>query len=165
MWKNEEQHSSSPLRGSKKVLDKFIFYSLILGFLGFLDATYLTILHYKNVIPPCTIGSCETVMTSKYSMVGPLPLALLGSLFYLGVIVLCLLLITNYKRIFLDFFYLLVAIGFLVSLVLLYIQGFLLHAFCQYCLLSEAISTGLLILAFLKFKEDSPSGEAGKKIK
>lgn len=134
--------------------DKFILYSLILGFLGFLDATYLTILHYKNVIPPCTIGSCETVMTSKYSMIGAVPLALLGSLFYLGVIVLCLLIITNYRRIFLNAFYLLVTIGFLISVVLLYIQANLLYAYCQYCLLSEAISTGLVILAFLKFRED-----------
>ncbi len=136
------------------IKDKFIFYSLILGFLGFLDSAYLTILHYKNVIPPCTIGSCETVMTSKYSTVGPIPLALLGSLFYIAVMVLCLLIITNYKRMFLTAFYCLVATGFLVSVVLVYIQANLLHAFCQYCLLSEAISTGLLILAFLKFKED-----------
>jgi uncharacterized membrane protein len=134
---------------------KLIFYSLILAFLGFLDATYLTILHYRNIIPPCTVtNGCETVLTSKYASLGPIPIALLGSLFYLGVIILCVLIITNYKKIYMDLFYIFVVIGFLVSLVLIATQEFLINAFCQYCLLSEAVSTGLLILGLLKFKKD-----------
>ena len=135
--------------------NKFIFYSLILGFLGFIVATYLTILHYKNALPPCNLTSnCEKVLTSQFATIGPIPLALLGSLFYLTVIVLCVLILTNYKKIFLNAFYLWVIIGFIVSLILVGIQAFLIQAFCQYCLLAEAISTGLLILAYLKFKED-----------
>jgi len=135
--------------------DKLIFYSLIIAFLGFLDATYLTILHFRNIIPPCTITSgCEVVLTSKYSVIAGIPVSLLGSLFYLGVMVLCLMLITNYKKVFLNLFYLAAAVGIMVSLILIYIQGFLLHAFCQYCLLSEVVSVGLLILAGLKFKKD-----------
>lgn len=135
--------------------DKFIFYSLILGFLGFIVATYLTILHYKNILPPCNLTSgCELVLTSKYASILGIPVALLGSLFYLGVIILCFLIITNYKKLFLNAFYLLVALGFAVSLILIYIQGFLIHAYCQYCLISESISTGLLILAYLKMKNE-----------
>ncbi len=134
---------------------KFIFYSLILGFLGFIVATYLTILHYQNALPPCSLTSnCELVLTSKYASIFGIPVALLGSLFYLEIIILCLLIITNYKRIFLNAFYLFVIVGFIVSLILIYIQGYFIGAFCQYCLTSEAISTGLLILAYLKFKED-----------
>lgn len=138
--------------------NKFILYSLILGFLGFLDAAYLTILHYKNIIPPCTVTSgCETVLASKYAMLGPIPVSLLGSLFYLSVIVVCILILTNYKKVFLDTFYLLVGAGFIVSILLLLIQEFLLNAFCQYCILSEIISAGLIILAFLKFRTDKKS--------
>jgi len=137
------------------IKNKLIFYSAILAFLGFLDSTYLTILHFKNAIPPCTITTgCETVLTSKFASVGPIPVALLGSVFYLGIIILCTLILTNYKKIYLNLFFVSVIIGFLVSLGLIYIQEFLLHAFCQYCLLSEAVSTGLLILAGLKFKKD-----------
>ena len=135
--------------------NKLILYSLILGFLGFLDATYLTILHYKNIIPPCTVTSgCERVLSSKYAMVGPIPLSLLGSLFYLSIIIICILLLTNYKKVFLETLYLLVGAGFIVSVVLLFIQEFLLKAFCQYCILSEIISAGLILLAFLKFRTD-----------
>lgn len=135
--------------------NKLILYSLILGFLGFVVATYLTILHYKNVLPPCSVtGNCEKVLTSAFASIGPIPLALLGSLFYLSLIVLCILILTNYKKVFLNAFYLWVIIGFIVSIILVAIQAFILHAYCQYCLTSEAISGGLVILAFLRFRQD-----------
>lgn len=134
--------------------DKFILYALILAFLGFLDTTYLTILHYKNVIPPCTIGGCETVLTSQYSVVFGIPLSFLGSLFYLSVIVLGLLILTNYKKIFLQLFYAQAITGFIISLILLGLQAFTIKQFCQYCLLSCATSTGIAILAFLNFRKE-----------
>lgn len=135
--------------------DKFIFYSLILGFLGFVVATYLTILHYKNILPPCSVTSgCETVLTSQYSVVLGVPVALLGSFFYLAVMLVCLLIITNYKKVFLNAFYALSIAGFAVSLLLIYIQAYLIHAFCQYCVLSEVISGGIIILAFLRLRQD-----------
>lgn len=124
----------------------------MLAFLGFLDATYLTILHYKNVIPPCTIGSCETVLTSQYSVILGIPLALLGSLFYLSVIVLSLLILTNYKKIFLQLFYAQATIGFIISLILLGLQAFVIKQFCQYCLLSFTTSTGIFIMAVSKYR-------------
>src|SRR3989344_2892318 len=127
---------------------------LALSFLGFLDSVYLTILHYKNAFPPCSITSgCEKVLTSAYSMLGPMPIALFGSIFYLAVIILCLFLITNYKKIYLNILYPLVFVGFIVSVILLLIQAFILHSFCQYCVLSEVITTALLILVVLKFWE------------
>lgn len=136
------------------IKDKLILYSLIVAFLGFIVATYLTILHFKNVLPPCSLTSnCEKVLTSQFATIGPIPIALLGSLFYLTIIFLCILILTNYKKIFLKSFYFCVISGFIFSLILVGIQAFILHAYCQYCLLSEAISTGLLILAFLQFKK------------
>jgi uncharacterized membrane protein len=134
--------------------NKLILYSLILSFLGFLVATYLTILHVKNIIPPCSVtGNCEKVLTSQFATIGPIPLALLGSLFYLAIIILCVLLLTSYKKLFLDLFYISAAVGFLVSIILILIQAYILHAFCQYCLTSEAISTGIVVLAFLDFRQ------------
>ena len=139
----------------KLIKNKLTLYSLILGFLGFLDATYLTILHYKNIIPPCTVtNGCEVVLTSKYSMFGPVPVSLLGSLFYIAIMIICILILTNYKEVFVKAFYGLVGVGFAVSLVLIYIQGALLHAFCQYCLLSEIVSFGLILMAIIKFRQD-----------
>lgn len=137
--------------------NKFIFYSILVAFFGFLDATYLTFLHYKNVIPPCTISGCEVVLTSKYATILGVPLALLGSFFYLSVIVVSVLIISNMKPIWLKFYYLLATTGLIVSAILLGLQAFVIHQFCQYCLLSAATSTGIAILAFLNFKKKEQS--------
>jgi uncharacterized membrane protein len=139
---------------SRFLANKFILYSAILGFFGFLDSLYLTILHYRNVIPPCTIHGCETVLTSVYSMIGPFPLALFGVLFYLTVIIVSLLIVVEGRRQFLKFFHFAVLVGFLVSVVLFFVQFSIIKSFCQYCLLSEAIATGLLVLSLLKLKQD-----------
>ncbi len=131
---------------------------LLLGltFLGFLDAVYLTIVHYKNLIPPCTIGGCEVVLTSQYSSVGPFPLSLYGAAFYLAVIGLTALFITSYfsgnpehkeeklrrspqAQLLSTLLFVLCLSGLAVGLFLVYLQVFVLHAFCQYCLLSELI--------------------------
>lgn len=134
--------------------NKLILYSLVLAFFGFLDAGYLTITRLKNLAPPCTLHGCETVLTSKFSAIGPFHLDMLGALFYLFVIVICLLILIEGMKKLLKLFYLTVVGGFAFSVYLFLIQWLILKSFCQYCLLSEVISTGLLILAFLKFKEE-----------
>ncbi len=130
---------------------KFIFISIfVLSFLGFLDTTYLTILHYKNIIPPCTITSgCEMVLTSKYAIILGVPIALIGSLFYFVIIVLSTLLITNYKKIYLNILNLFVFLGIIVSVMLFLIQTFMLRSFCQYCFASEIISFLIFGLSML----------------
>jgi uncharacterized membrane protein len=125
-----------------------------LGFFGFLDSLYLTILHYKNIVPPCSLYGCEKVLTSAFSMIGPIPLALFGALFYLAVILTCLLILIEGKKELVKFFHFTVLVGFLFSVVLFFIQFWILQSFCQYCLLSEVIATGLLFLSLLKIRED-----------
>ena len=130
----------------------FFIILLILSFLGFLDSAYLTILHYQNSLPPCSVTSgCEEVLASAYSTLGPMPIALFGVIFYLAVIVLCLFLTTNYKKIYLKILYLFIFVGFVVSVILFEVQAFILRSFCQYCVLSEVITTALLILVFLRY--------------
>jgi uncharacterized membrane protein len=134
--------------------NKLIIYSLILAFFGFLDSAYLTISHYKNIIPPCTLHGCDTVLTSSFSMIGPIPLALLGALFYLAVMVICLLILIEGIKKLLKLFYLAAIWGFIFSVYLFLLQWLVIKSFCQYCLLSEVISIGLLILSLLKIRED-----------
>ena len=137
------------------LINKFILYSVILGFFGFLDSLYLTISHYRNIVPPCSVNfGCEKVLTSTFSMIGPIPLALMGVIFYMMIIVLCLLVLIEGKKQFLKFFHFVVLCGFLFSVVLFFIQFSILKSFCQYCILSEVIATGLLILSLLKLKQE-----------
>ncbi|SRR5258706_10499741 len=139
--------------------NKFLWTAIILSFLGFLDAAYLTIIHYKNIIPPCSIAhGCETVLTSQYATIGPVPIALLGVFFYLS----CLGLLGSFfysssesaladksrsqndtssrqARTIKNLLLLLTGLGALTAIALIGIQAFVLHAYCQYCLASEAI--------------------------
>jgi uncharacterized membrane protein len=133
---------------------KLLLSALFLAFLGFLDASYLTIVHYKRLIPPCSLHmGCEKVLTSNFAMVGPIPVALLGVIFYVAVLLICLLMIIEGLKLE-KLLHLAIWIGFLFSIVLFLIQFLILKSFCQYCLLSEVISTGLLVVSVLKIKGD-----------
>lgn len=122
---------------------------LLLAIAGFFDASYLAILHYKNIIPPCTIAKgCETVLTSQFSTIFNTPIALFGSFYFFTSVFLLLLIFQNPARKLLPYFKLLSFSGVTVSVILIYIQTFILHAFCQYCLLTEAIIFAIFILSF-----------------
>lgn len=137
---------------SKMKLTKIKLILLLLSIAGFFNSSYLTILHYKNIIPPCTIAKgCETVLTSQFSTILGIPIALIGSLFFLTLVFLLLL---NQKRFF-RYFKILVLLGVLVSVNLFFIQAFVLNAFCQYCLLTEAIILAIFIASFYPFNSSS----------
>jgi uncharacterized membrane protein len=118
---------------------------IVIALLGFMDAGYLTVEHYMNTIPPCAVGNCEVVLTSEYSTLYGIPLALLGALYYLSILVLLVAYIDTKKHIVLSLAMSLSCIGLLVSLWLLYLQGFVLNAFCQYCVVSA--TTSILLFA------------------
>lgn len=123
---------------------------LLLSIAGFFDSAYLTILHYKNIIPPCSIvKGCETVLTSQFSTILGIPVALVGSLYFL---VLIFLILANLKLGLFRYFKILALLGVLVSIFFFSIQAFILQAFCQYCLLSEVIILAIFGISFV-FKE------------
>src|SRR5689334_25277698 len=103
-------------------MKKFIFAPFILGFLGFLDASYLTIVHYKHIVPPCSIAhGCETVLNSQFSMIGPIPIALVGALFYVTFMGLLGLYFETKKKLFFNAALLLSASSIVVSIYLVYL--------------------------------------------
>lgn len=129
----------------------------VVAAIGFADATYLTIEHYANKIPPCVIGSCETVLSSSYATVAGIPVALGGAIYYFIILVLLLLYIDMKKEIILRSALLFTTVGFLASVYFFFIQAFVLHAFCQYCLISALTSTILFITAIAIFKKQHES--------
>src|SRR3989304_3268308 len=57
----------------------------LLAIAGFGIALYLTIVRFSGAAIYCTMGDgCEMVNSSKYAKLGPFPVALLGTLFYVG---------------------------------------------------------------------------------
>ncbi|HKP72942.1 MAG TPA: vitamin K epoxide reductase family protein [Pyrinomonadaceae bacterium] len=118
----------------------------VLALVGLADAVYLTVEHLTGASVRCTITSgCSEVLGSPYATVGGYPLALFGALAYFTAFSLATLAYfgtTAAGRLLAA----LVALMFAATLWLLYLQAFVLRAFCQYCLLSAAVTTLLLIV-------------------
>lgn len=139
---------------------KIIFALIILSFLGLLDASYLTMTHYQNTAVFCTLEHpCSIVLTSKFATLGTIPIALLGAIYYLLVLVYGIALLRTQKKTLIVQLVILTLIGFIVSISLFLIQAFTLHAFCLYCIFSEVISTLLLTfsLILLRLSRDKKS--------
>ena len=112
------------------------------------DAIYLTVQDLTGASLRCTIISgCSEVLASKYAHIGSIPLASVGALAYFVFFSLAILAAFGYAFI-RPWLAVLVALMFLTSLWLIYLQAFVIHHFCQYCLLSAAITTILTVLVF-----------------
>ncbi len=135
-------------RQLQAVPNKVIIFVLIVALIGFADAAYLTIEHYKNAIPPCSItGGCEQVLTSAYSTMAGIPVSLLGCIYYLIIAIGLFAFLESKNHEVLKVTLLLTALGLIASLWFLILQIFVIHAFCAYCLGSVATSTILCISA------------------
>ena len=121
----------------------------LLALVGLSDALYLTYQHLTGAHVQCGIvQGCAQVLGSKYAYVGQYPLAGLGALAYFAAFSLAVLAASGYRRATLLFLPL-VCTMFLTTLYLLYLQAFVIEHFCQYCLLSAAVTTCLTLLAFI----------------
>jgi len=133
---------------SPKKLAWLYLIAAILSLGGLADAIYLTVQDITGASLRCTIISgCSEVLASKYAHIGSIPLASVGALAYFVFFSLAILAAFGYAfaRPFLT---VLVTLMFLTSLWLIYLQAFVIHHFCQYCLLSATIATILTVLVF-----------------
>ena len=121
----------------------------LFALLGLADAIYLTVEHVTGQSVRCTIiAGCSEVLSSSYAVVGGIPLAMIGAAAYFSVFSLAILAAFGY-RIAATLLTPLVITMFLVSLWLIYLQAFVIHAFCQFCLFSAAITLGLFVVALI----------------
>ncbi|MDO8564640.1 MAG: vitamin K epoxide reductase family protein [bacterium] len=117
---------------------------IVLALIGFGDALYLTISAFEGVIPVCTIGGCEQVLGSSYAKVGGMPVALFGALYYGAVFGLLVWFVETKSRRACTFALILVSLATLATLYFIYLQAFVIEAWCLYCLLSAAVTFALL---------------------
>ncbi len=129
---------------------RLVFALLAISPIGFIDATFLTINHYTGAIPPCSIvKGCEQVTTSVYSSVFGIPIALVGALYYLTVIVGLILYLDTRRAQILKLVAWFTTVGFVASLGLVFLQLFVIRAICIYCMVSAATSTVLFIFGIM----------------
>jgi len=120
----------------------------IVSLAGLADATYLLVQALTGETLGCG-GSpdCFRVLGSSYAKVGGIPVAFFGVLAYFSVFTFATFAGFGYAR---ARTFLIPTIGamFLATLWFLYVQAFLLHAYCRYCLFSAATTfllAGLII--------------------
>src|SRR5437868_3904145 len=115
---------------------------------GLADATYLFVQNLAGETAVCG-GSpdCFRVLGSVYAKIAGIPVAAIGTVAYFAVFTLATFAAFGYQRA-RTFLMVTVFAMFLSTLWFLYVQAFLLHAFCRYCLFSAAITfflTGLIV--------------------
>lgn len=121
----------------------------IMSLLGLADAIYLTIEHITGQSVRCTIiAGCSEVLSSSYAVMFGVPLAAIGAAAYFSVFSLSTFAAFGYRGAGL-LLTILVSGMFLMSVWLIYLQAFVIKAFCQFCLFSAAITVVLTILVFL----------------
>ena len=120
----------------------------IVSVAGLADATYMSVQALTGETLSCG-GSpdCFRVLGSSYAKVGGVPVALLGAVAYFSAFAFATFAAFGYAR---ARTFLISTVGamFLATLWFLYVQHFVLHAYCRYCLFSVAITfllTGLVI--------------------
>jgi len=115
---------------------------------GVADAVYLTVKHFTGEAVPCSVvEGCEQVLTSSYAEVFGIPLAAFGALAYFTAFSLAILAAFGNRRMW-NLFGVQVVLMAMFSAWLVYLQAFVIEAFCQFCLISAAI-TFILITIFL----------------
>jgi uncharacterized membrane protein len=118
----------------------------IFALVGLADASYLTYHHYTAMPVPCSITEgCEQVLTSAWADLWGFPLAMYGAAAYLVAFVLAVIAAFG-KRIAWTLFGIQVTCMVIFTGWLLYLQAYVIEAFCQFCLLSAATTTTLFLI-------------------
>ena len=115
---------------------------------GMAVAGYLTYARYSGTPISCSSGGCETVQSSDYATLFGIPVAVLGLLVYVLILITALS-ATDTAR---SAGAALALTAFLFSAYLLALQLTVIGAVCDWCVLNDAIATVLAPLAALRLR-------------
>ncbi len=123
---------------------------LALSVVGLGIAAYLTYVHFNEAALVCTTGGCETVQQSTYSTIGPLPIAALGVGMFFSLLMLAGLrwngsALVKAETASLAAWAMLLT-GILYYTYLTYVELFVLHAICQWCVASSVVALVIFAL-------------------
>jgi uncharacterized membrane protein len=117
--------------------------------IGLADSGYLTVKHLRGDYVRCD-NDCSAVLGSKYADVSGVPLAGIGAIAYIAVLIAAVLAALGYRRARHAVAFLAIPMA-VISLWLVYLQGFVIHSFCRYCLLSAAACLTLAALVLIEW--------------
>lgn len=114
--------------------------------IGLADSVYLTVKHLTAQPVPCDlVAGCETVLSSAYAEIGGIPLSALGAVAYFIAFALAVLAAYGNRSLWTLFGIQIVLMAAFTTW-LLYLQAYVIGAFCQFCLLSAATTFTMLII-------------------
>ncbi len=137
------------MRQQSSALQLPLVFTALLALVGLADAVYLTAQHLAGQSVKCVaVHGCDEVLTSPYATLpGGIPLAALGAIAYFAVFSLSILALFGHqwtRRI----IALVVVPMLCATFWLLYLQTFVLQAYCAYCLLSAALTLAIAACVF-----------------
>lgn len=138
-------------------MKKLSIIAVVASIIGFLDSAYLSYVKFSHTPIYCTpgLGDCSSVQNSQWSEIWGIPIAILGALAYLAL--LGIFLFEKKNRLLAKYAdYLLFGIsffGFLYSLFLTYLEFFVIHALCQWCILSALCMTIIFIVTIVRLTD------------
>jgi uncharacterized membrane protein len=106
----------------------------------------LAVVHYTHTSPICTTGGCEKVQHSSYATLAGIPVALLGLLAYIAILVTTLL--RGVGAALAGVVLALIGVSF--SGYLLWAQVARIHAICQWCVANDAIVAVVAVLCIAR---------------
>ena len=136
----------------------------LISLLGLFLGAYLTLYKFGFIgTLACGVSSCEQVQTSRWSVFMGLPVATWGLGFY--ALMLALAIVGMQER-YSDssplslVMLVLTACGAVFTAWLNYLEAFVIHAWCEWCLFSAGMVLVLLVLAILDFRDTRTTIEA-----
>lgn len=132
---------------------------VVVAFAGLIASGYLFVAYVAPTLSVCTEGgSCYIVQTSRYANMFGVPTALLGVLFYLVLGILAAFWTQQTASKLTLLLTLWTGIGFAVSVWLTYLEMFVIHAWCMWCVASAILATAAFGIVWLRPKKDLSRG-------
>ena len=104
----------------------------------------------------CAVGSCEVVQTSRWATLLGVPVATWGVVYYAGILGTTLAGLSEslaYSRPLARLLGVATGIGLLFSLWLTYLELFVIHAICAWCVGSALLATALFVVCALDSRD------------
>lgn len=115
-------------------------FGVVVSAIGTVIATYLLAIRFAGIPAICgpalgPFGGCAKVEASAYSSIGPIPVALIGVVGSLVLLIASVHYLRTRSTISLNIWALAAMVGAAIELVLIAIQAFVIGAWCGWCLL------------------------------
>jgi uncharacterized membrane protein len=127
----------------------------ILAVAGLGIASYLTYVHYMVIEPICAFNmECDEVLSSSYATIWGVPLGLFGALMYAILAIFGLLLWRKdsaWEHLVALGTYGVALAGIVFTFYLYYLEIFILHAFCFWCVMSSIVLLCIFALSVINF--------------